>query len=257
MDLLPLACFSGAASLGLVALWPMLKQSPWIEHLLHKQKHKHKQVLPPTKNSSAETVIEIKGSRGGFLKVLDAEALIKVCNAEALIDNVRRQSRLSVSVFDRDLLPAIHAYCRFVRLMPASEAHHHAHPGGLMAHTLEVLNAAMTLRNAYLLPRGGSAETIDAQRDFWSYAVCLGALFHDVGKPMTDLRIDMQVRTSADPVRWMPIAGSLDECGAMEYKVDFAPKAERDYGAHRRFPVALMQRLVSSHALSFIARETS
>ncbi len=251
MDFLSLACFSGAATLGLVAIGSKLKQSPLMEQLRLKGKPAaDTPVKPPS-----ETVIDIKGSSAGFLNVLDADALITVCHAGALIDNIRRQSRLPAAVFDRDLLPAIHAYCRFVQLMPASEAHHHAHTGGLLAHTLEVLNAAMTLRNAYLLPRGGGAETIDAQRDHWTYAVCLAALFHDVGKPMTDLRIDMQVRTSSDPVRWMPIAGSLAECGATEYRVDFAPKSERDYGAHRRFPVALMQRLVSSHALAFIARE--
>ena len=251
MDILPLVCFSGAATLVLVAVWPKLKQSSVLEKLWSKGKQTAELPL----QLPSETVIGIKGSRPGFLNVLDADALITVCHAGALIDNIRRQSRLSAAVFDRDLLSAIHAYCRFVQLMPASEAHHHAHTGGLLAHTLEVLNAAMTLRNAYLLPRGGGAETIDAQRDHWTYAVCLAALFHDVGKPMTDLRIDMQVRTSSDPVRWMPIAGSLAECGATEYRVDFAPKSERDYGAHRRFPVALMQRLVSSHALAFIARE--
>ena len=54
-----------------------------------------------------------------------------------------------------------------------------------------VVSAALRLRNGTLLPSGRSAEEIDAQRDFWTYATILAALLHDVGKPMADLRIEL------------------------------------------------------------------
>jgi len=51
----------------------------------------------------------------------------------------------------------------------------------------------------------------------------------------------------------MPQAGSLNECQAVQYKVDFAPKSERDYTAHGRLGAVLLQRLVPASALSFLA----
>lgn len=49
--------------------------------------------------------------------------------------------------------------------------------------------AALTWRNAMLLPGGSQIEEIDAQRDQWSYVVFFVALLHDIAKPITDLRI--------------------------------------------------------------------
>lgn len=253
-EILAVGCLASAVGLVVVASWPALKpklkQVPVIGRWMD-QRPAAAASLP----QSIEPAIDVRGSRPGFLRVLDAQTLLQVCNGGALIENMYRQSRLARAVFDRDLLTALEAYSRFVQLMPASESHHHAHIGGLLAHTLEVVNAAMTLRNAYLLPRGGSAETIDLQRDHWTYAIFFAALFHDIGKPMTDLRINMRTRSRSDEARWMSIAGSLADCDAIEYAVDFAPKSERDYGAHRRFPVALMQRQASAHALAFVAQE--
>jgi integrating conjugative element relaxase (TIGR03760 family) len=164
---------------------------------------------------------------------------------------------LAPAVFERDLLPALHRYAEFVQLMPASESHHHANAGGLLAHTLETLLYAMTFRNGYLLPRGAGAEVIDAERDFWTYAVFLGALLHDVGKPIADLRIQMRRPKLSDAVIWVPLAGSLVDCGAYEYHVAFTPKSQRDYTAHSRLGMTLMQRLVPATTLAFLARTPS
>ena len=248
---LAFSCFVAAAALAFSLAWPRVRHVSIFQRFLRQH-----QVAPAAPEpEQAEPDIVIAGTRADFLRVLDADELIQACRGQELIAHIRRQSRLSPAVFDRDLLSALRAYCGFVQLMPASEAHHHSHVGGLLAHTLEVLNAAMTFRNAYLLPHGGGAEAIDAQRDHWTYAIFFAALFHDIGKPMTDLRILMRIGAQSEPVRWMPIAGPLKECGAFEYRVDFSPKSERDYDAHRRFPLALMQRLASSHALAFIARQ--
>jgi len=85
--------------------------------------------------------------------------------------------------------------------------------------------------------------------------VFFAALLHDVGKPMTDLRIDSLRPKASDPVRWMPAAGTLEDCGAEQYRVGFAPKAERDYAAHGRLGAILLQRLAPTTALSFMGRE--
>jgi hypothetical protein len=130
--------------------------------------------------------------------------------------------------------------------MPASEAHHHAHAGGLLSHTIEMLLAAMTWRNAHLLPGGSQIEIVDAQRDQWTYVVFFCALLHDIAKPMTDLRIAWRPVGENDPIRWAPAGGSLSQIAGQrtaEYLVDFAPKGQRDYSAHAKLAQLLLPAL--------------
>jgi hypothetical protein len=140
--------------------------------------------------------------------------------------------------------------------MPASEAHHHAHAGGLLSHTIEMLLAAMTWRNAHLLPGGSQIEIVDAQRDQWTYVVFFCALLHDIAKPMTDLRIAWRPVGENDPIRWAPAGGSLSQIAGQrtaEYLVDFAPKGQRDYSAHAKLAQLLLPRIAPESALRFLA----
>ncbi len=161
--------------------------------------------------------------------MLEAEQLLTTVQASRAIQEIWRKSNQSRETWERDLLPAIHRYAEFVQLMPASEAHHHAHAGGLLSHTIEMLLAAMTWRNAHLLPGGSEIEEVDAQRDQWTYVVFFAALLHDIAKPMTDLRIQWRCDGMADSIRWAATGGSLVQIAgrrpAAEYLVDFAPKA--------------------------------
>lgn len=86
----------------------------------------------------------LEGSERGWLRVLSAADLLRALKAGDALDAMWRQSRLSAEAWRRDLLPAIEKMAEFVQLMPASESHHHAHAGGLLAHTLEMTLAAMT-----------------------------------------------------------------------------------------------------------------
>lgn len=218
--------------------------------------------LPPAdaapQTAAAEPVV-VAGTEPGWLRVLTAPQLLQCVKADKALAEIWRQSRQSEATWQRDLLPAIHRYAEFVQLMPASEAHHHAHAGGLLSHTIEMLLAAMTWRNAHLLPEGSAIEEIDNQRDQWTYVVFFAALLHDIAKPMTDLRIQWRCDGMADSVRWMPSGGSLlqimDQRRAGEYLVDFAPKSQRDYSAHTRLAQTLISRIAPASALSFLARE--
>ena len=200
----------------------------------------------------------VAGTEPGWLRVCNALDLLQCVKADKALAEIWRQSRQSEEVWKRDLLPAIHRYAEFVQLMPASEAHHHAHAGGLLSHTIEMLLVSMTRRNAYLLPEGSPIEIIDAQRDQWTYVVFFAALLHDIAKPMTDLRIQWRCDGMADSVRWMPAGGSLhqimDQRKEGEYLVDFAPKSQRDYTAHTRLAQTLLPRIAPASALSFLSR---
>ncbi len=200
----------------------------------------------------------VEGSQRGWLRVLPAQELLASLRADQALEALWRQSRLAEPVWARDLLPAIHRHAEFVQLMPASESHHHAHAGGLLAHTLEMALAAVTWRNGHLLPTGAGIEQIDEERDVWTYVVFFAALLHDIAKPLTDLRIQWRAAQMPEPLRWTPVAGSLVQLAHgrrdAEYLVEFTPKSMRDYGAHSRLAVTLLGQIAPPTALSFMAR---
>lgn len=202
--------------------------------------------------------IEIRGHADGWLRILRSRELLNQVRGERALELMWRQSRLSALVWRRDLLPALHRYAEYVQLMPASESHHHAHAGGLLAHTLEVTLAAMTWRNGHFFPEGAPVEEMDAQRDEWTYVMFFGALLHDIGKIMTDLRVSWTAQGMDSPLRWVPMSGPLTETSQLraggEYLVEFTPKSARDYQAHSKLSMILLQQIAPSTALSFLAR---
>ncbi len=221
---------------------------------------------PPTPPIEAALVAEVQaasvqlqGSKPGWLRVLTADELLQVVQAERALREIYRRTRLAQPVWQRDCLSAIHRYAEFVQLIPASEAHHHAHAGGLLAHTVEMLLAALTWRGGRLLPEAAPIEVIDAQRDEWTMVVFYCALLHDIAKPMTDLRVSWRTAEMTDPIRWQPMSGSLVGAAASrpgaEYLVEFAPKSQRDYSAHTRLAMLLLPQIASPSALSFLARQ--
>ncbi len=246
------ACFLAAAALGGWLGWSIRRErGVW----QRRADIDAKQASAGTPATGAAP--ELAANRTGWLRVLDAPVLVQVCKLSNALQQIHRESKLSQAAWDRDIAPAILGYLQFVQLLPASEAHHHAHVGGLAAHTIEVIRAAVGLRNGYLLPKGGAAEVIDAQRDHWTYAVILAALLHDVGKTITDLRISIAERPDGPGRPWLPVCGDMPTAAAVEYEVRFAPKVERNYGAHRRLQLVLAPRIVPATALAFVAREPS
>ena len=217
-------------------------------------------VLKGPQNQLKPQEIHIAGSEPGWLRVLNAQQLLATVRAERAVNQIWNQSHQSQAIWERDLLPAIARYAEFVQLMPASEAHHHAHAGGLLSHTIEMLLAAMTWRNAHLLPGGSQIEVVDEQRDQWTYVVFFCALLHDIAKPMTDLRIAWRPVGVNDPIRWAPAGGSLSQIAGQrtaEYLVDFAPKGQRDYSAHAKLAQLLLPRIAPESALRFLAHTPS
>ena len=197
--------------------------------------------------------IAYRGSETGWYNVLPARDLIRCIEGDEVISKIIRATRIAPNIFAHDLQPALLSFAEFVQLLPASESHHHANPGGLLAHTLETVLYALTIRTGYLLPLGASAEVIAAQRDFWTYAVFLAALLHDVGKPVADLKIQWKRGKTSEPTLWSATAGSLNDCAATEYCVGFKKKSERNYDSHTKLGAMLLQRLVPGPTLASMA----
>lgn len=186
------------------------------------------------------------------LPVLASGELLSRTCLQGAVRSVGDSLGLSIESERRDVEPLIQQLTEFVQLLPASESHHHAQPGGLLIHLLEVARYALHFRDGYRLPLGASPEDQMLHGPRCSYAVLVAALLHDIGKPLADLKVEMVSGTAARP--WVPLAGSMNGQGGEWYRVDFPDPAQRDYGAHARLSVVLLQRLVPPESLAWLAQ---
>ncbi len=181
--------------------------------------------------------------------------------AASLVASIRVKTGLAPANFERDYGQTMGRFMDFVQLLPASESHHHAQPGGLLLHALETANIALHLRRAQVLPPGVAPEDIQRREHRWTFGVFLAALIHDVGKPLADLHIVIAKQRGEGT--WSPLAGTMAECGATRYRVMFgssrAPHGGApgvgNYAAHQRMGIFLLQRLVPQSTLAWLSED--
>lgn len=181
------------------------------------------------------------------------EQIVALTGTQTLIDTIEQRTKFSHAAFNADCRPVLQSLAQYVQMLPASEAHHHAQPGGLWVHMLEVANAALAIRAGMELPRGVGTEDRKRLEHRCTYMVLLGALLHDVGKPVADLRIALYGDDFRLGRPWAALAGPMVD--ASHYRVEFASQAERDYGAHQRLPAILMQRFVPDTSMQWMGLE--
>lgn len=157
----------------------------------------------------------------GFLLPLPAESLLEADHRKKLLNRIWQYTALSESQFDWLYLDPIRRYAVYVQQLPASESHHHAYPGGMLDHGLELVACSLKLRQSYLLPSGAAPEDQAAQADAWSAAIAYGALLHDIGKIAVDLQVEYQ-----NGEVWHPWHGPLNQPYRFRYV------AGRDYKLH-------------------------
>jgi integrating conjugative element relaxase (TIGR03760 family) len=150
-------------------------------------------------------------------------------------------------------LDALLSYANYVQLLPASEAHHHAGAGGLLAHGLEVALHALRLRRAHLLPQGADTEEIVAKREVWTYAVFSAALLHDIGKPLMDQDITLYDHRGCDVGPWDALTSPLSPNSW--YRIRF--RRTREYRLHERVAPLLSQLVLPQRALAWLGTDRS
>lgn len=147
--------------------------------------------------------------------------------------------------------PAIERFAAWVQSLPASEAHHHPGPGGLLRHGLEVALEALKARRGMLLPPGATAEHLAEYSDLWTFAVLTAALLHDIGKPMADLRIALRHPDGRPAGYWCPLAGPMPT--GQHYEPRFEPG--RRYRRHERLGPLLAPLIIPTEGLAWLASE--
>lgn len=203
----------------------------------------------PTDTKTPSQALVVEQTKSAFINTYNGETLILMNKLDPLIAQCRDRMGFDYAIFKNDCLPLIYKSAEWVQMLPASESHHHAQPGGLVLHMLESASVALRLRQGYLLPVGAAPEEIPERKHRWTYGVFLAALLHDIGRPIADIQVKLK-----NNALWQPLAGSMLEQGIAQYKLNFEIK-KRDYELHKRLPIILFQRLVPPHVLTWLAQD--
>ncbi len=182
------------------------------------------------------------------LPILSASELIQACGYAPDLPELFRLVGVQEQHFDNLYRDSLYAFAEAVQLAPASESHHHAGPGGLLKHTLEVVHSALQLRKAYQLPRRGEPETIVAQEHAWTFGVFAAALLHDAGKVMSRSPLVLAMADGTERA-WSPHDRQLHELAPASYRIDFR---NAEYKAHNRYALTLFGVLLPSVARGWL-----
>lgn len=186
----------------------------------------------------------------GMLPVLDSATLLHPHRPQ--LAAIRQLVGVPHAHWETFYATVFAAYAGFVQQLPASEAHHHAGPGGMLAHGLEVVREALKLRRGRLLPSGAAAEELATRQDLWTYATATAALLHDIGKPVTDQRVRLYDRQGRELGWWDPWAGPLSLDGNW-YRVAFV--REHRHRFHEQVPPLLVRFILPQRGLSWLASD--
>ncbi|CAI07455.1 conserved hypothetical protein [Aromatoleum aromaticum EbN1] len=140
----------------------------------------------------------------GLMGPESAASLLATPRRQKLLEHIWQRTSLSRRQFATLYLAPLERYAELVQQFPASESHHHAYPGGMLDHGLEIVAYALKLRQSHLLPAGASPEAQAAQAEAWTAGTAYAALLHDIGKIAVDLHVEYE-----DGTRWHPWHGPL------------------------------------------------
>src|SRR6187402_3068259 len=143
-----------------------------------------------------------------LMPIYTANQLFSLCKLDPNLSGLRALAGLDAPVFDLLIRSPICQFAELVQLAPASEAHHHAGPGGLLLHTLDVITLALKKRRGYQLPIAGSLSEIANQRHLWTYAIFVGCLLHDIGKLSANTRL-IAIANDGSEIVWSPHSGAM------------------------------------------------
>jgi len=192
------------------------------------------------KGSSVEQPAPELGN--GCFRAEPATTLLATSRRRKLLEHIWQRTSLSRKQFDQLYTAPLHRFAELVQHLPASRNHHHAYPGGMLDHGLEIVAYALKIRQSYLLPLGTSPETQAAQTEAWTAAVAYAALLHDIGKIAVDVEVNL-----ASGRRWHPWQGPIQ--GA--YRVRFVEG--REYKLHAAAAGLIYTQILSERIMDWLS----
>ncbi len=168
--------------------------------------------------------------------------LLATPRRQRLLEHIWQRTSLSRAQFGALYRRPLERYAELVQQFPASESHHHAYPGGMLDHGLEIVAYALKLRQSHLLPAGATPEAQAAQAEAWTAGTAYAALLHDIGKIAVDLEVE-HTNGSA----WHPWHGPLQKPYRFRYRRD------REYRLHSAATGLLYNRLLDVQILDWLS----
>ncbi len=172
-------------------------------------------------------------------------------SVEALTEKIlyRLSCDLQVRALAERLL---HRFAETVGDLPASERHHHAEPGGLYHHSLEVALNALEEFEGNIVMEHRPDSTVDSfrssrNRPRWQYATFIGALCHDLGK-----LFDLEVRGKGET--WSPIHERYCEFGRRVKTPIASWDPEREHGEHAEYSGRLLHHVLSPEDIAYLGK---
>lgn len=187
--------------------------------------------------------VAVPASHHGYLLPQTGTSLLSTPKRKKLLENIWQRTSLSRRQFEQLYIAPITRYAEIVQLLPASENHHHAYPGGMLDHGLEIVAYALKMRQSMMLPLGATPETQAEQSEAWSAAVSYAALLHDVGKVAVDVHVEIKGGR-----KWFPWNGLIDG----PYRVRY--RKGRDYKLHNAAAGLMYSGILGSEAMSWLSQ---
>ncbi|WP_137823484.1 MobH family relaxase [Pseudomonas sp. D(2018)] len=179
----------------------------------------------------------------GLTQPQSASSLLATPRRQRLLEHIWQRTSLSRQQFASLYLAPLERYAELVQHLPASESHHHAYPGGMLDHGLEIVAYALKLRQSYLLPTGITPEDQVTQAEAWTAATAYAALLHDLGKIAVDLHVEY-----GDGSRWHPWHGPLTHPYRFRYRQD------REYRLHSAATGLLYRQMLDDKILDWLSQ---
>ncbi len=197
--------------------------------------------VPPAA-SAAPTLTPSADPGKGLMRPEPAASLLATPRRQRLLEHIWQRTSLSRRQFATLYLAPLERYAELVQQFPASASHHHAYPGGMLDHGLEIVAYALKLRQSHLLPAGTTPEAQAAQAEAWTAGTAYAALLHDIGKIAVDLHVEY-----ADGTAWHPWHGPLRRPYRFRYR------KEREYRLHGAASGLLYARLLDAAIFDWLS----
>lgn len=204
---------------------------------------KLKWLIRPEASPSPFPISPAQETPAGWFTPQTAETLLATPLRQSLMKIIWQRTSLSGTLFAELYQAPVFKFAELVQLLPASEYHHHSHPGGLLDHSLEVMAFAAKLRQRHLLPAGAAPEDQAREAEAWTAGIIYASLLHDVGKITTDI----EVMTNDNQI-WYPWQGPLQK----NYRLRYHKK--RDHQLHPVAGSLLAAQILPVAALNWLAQ---